>query len=187
MKKRITISILTILFFIVEGHAQQQRYSFFVGGGAAETFHVGGAYQLYPSGRLSTSLGVVRDFNQWLLFPWRGINSKVHHTTFSLDHQYFFKDSKGKVSPFYFRTGLTYRRDQHFTYNGNTDTFNTGNSYSFLFLNLALGLSIDLPKHWGFSADLGAAPLWREGFTNDVDDARLLIAPIVRLQLYYWN
>ena len=187
MKKCAVILIFSFFCLITDAKAQKQQYSFMVGGGSAETFHMGGAYHLYPSGRLSISLGLIRDFNQWVLFPWYGSYSKVHFTSFSLDHQYFFKTGSGKVTPFYLRTGLTYREDQHFSYNGSSNSFNEGNAYQFLFLNLTLGISVDLPRHWGFSLDFGAAPLWREGFISDVDNDRLLITPLARAQIYYWK
>lgn len=183
-----SLGFVVFVFLGQDVWGQKQKYSFFLGGGSVELFHIGGAYQIYPSGRLSASIGIVRNFNQWIIFPWYGRYSKVHFTTFSLNHQYFFKTSSRQVTPFYLRTGFTYREDNHYYFNAITQNFEAGSAKTFLIASLAPGIAIDFKRHWGFSFDAGLGVFWREEpYTSDVDDERLPISFILRLQAYYWR
>ncbi len=97
---RLMLFTLALAAFSNTSYGQSSRqWDVGLGGGTIETFHLSGHYQLYPSGRIGASIGLVRSFNQGLIRPFYG-SGKVHFTTFSLEHSYFFKTKTRKVTPF---------------------------------------------------------------------------------------
>lgn len=184
MKSGFTIILLLLLASNLTLAQRNHRYDVGIGRGEIEFWHLSGHYQLYPSGRIGVNLGLIREFNAILMAPWYGVQ-RVNHTSFSVEHLYFFKTKTKRVTPFYFRQGVTYA-EQKFS--------GTEHNQQGLYTTLALGIALDMKKHWGLSLDVGVAPVWwgrsngRNVYTDsDVTERYPFFQPEIRLQAYYWR
>lgn len=162
----------------------KHRYSVGIGKSEVEAWHLLGRYQLYPSGRVGLNLGYIRGFNSFLMRPWYGIH-QVNHTSISVEHSYFFKTEAKKVTPFYIRQSVGYVVNDH---------VDTGGFYQRLLATLALGIALEMKKHWGLSLDAGIAPIfWGRNngrnmhTSDDIDRPYPFFQPEIRLQAYYWR
>ncbi len=160
------------------------RYSVGIGKSEIEAWHLFTRFQPYPSGRVGVNFGYIRPFNAFLMRPWYGADAP-RHTSISVEHQYFFKTKAKKVTPFYCAQRGAFMDQKH---------GDSGTHSQFLFTTLALGIALEMRKHWGLSLDVGISTYWwgqHNGrgmyFDDDVFRPYPSFQPEIRLQAYYWR